>query len=60
MTGQQSGKQPERIVVCCYCRKRIFRVKNGEWYHVRNSSTSCNPQAGSDRRATPVEIEENQ
>lgn len=56
--AQLSGQRA--ITICCYCRKRIYRVKNGEWYHVRNSSTSCRPGEGSDRRATPLEIETGQ
>ena len=49
--------ETKRITICCDCRKRIYRQKNGEWYHERNGSTSCRPGEGSDRRATPVEIE---
>jgi hypothetical protein len=56
-TSGSGTRQAKRIVICCYCRKRIYRQKNGEWYHERNSSTSCKPGEGSDRRATPVEIE---
>ena len=48
--------KPERITICQLCRKRVYRVRNGEWYHERNSSTSCRPGEGSDRRATPLEI----
>jgi hypothetical protein len=39
---------------CQFCRKSIFRAKNGDWYHVRNSSVSCYPGSGSDRRALPA------
>lgn len=39
---------------CHYCRKRIFKAKNGDWYHVRSGSVSCSPGAGSDRRALPA------
>ena len=52
--AQPSGQRA--ITVCCYCRKRVYRVRNGEWYHERGSSTSCKPGEGSDRRATPLEI----
>ena len=55
--AQPSGQRANRITICCYCRKRIFRIVNGEWYHKRNGSTSCRPGEGSDRRATPLEIE---
>ena len=55
MTESEALKR--RITICCYCRKRICRQKNGEWYHERNASTSCRPGEGSDRRATPLEIE---
>ena len=44
------------ITICQLCRKRVFQVRNGEWYHERNASTSCRPGEGSDRRATPLEI----
>lgn len=46
-----------RITICCYCRRRIYRVRNGEWYHEHNASVSCRPGEGSDRRATPIEVE---
>lgn len=39
---------------CAYCRKPISMMRNGEWYHDRNASTSCKPGEGSDRRATPA------
>ena len=42
MTETSGSRQAKPVTICCYCRKRIYRVKNGEW---------------SDRRATPVEIE---
>ena len=54
--AQPSGRQAERITICCYCRKRVYRQKDGTWYHYRNGSTSCRPGEGSDR-ATPLEIE---
>ena len=46
-----------RIFICCYCRKRIFKARNGEWYHERTASTACWFGTGSRKRATPVEIE---
>lgn len=49
-------ERTRRITICCYCRKRIYRVRNGEWYHERSASTSCRPGEGSGRRAAPVEI----
>lgn len=49
--------KPARIFICCYCRKRIHRQRNGEWYHNHNASVSCRPGQGSERRATPVEID---
>jgi nitrite reductase/ring-hydroxylating ferredoxin subunit len=56
-TGSADTAGRRTITICCYCRKRVYRVRNGEWYHERNSSTSCRPGEGSDRRATPLEIE---
>jgi hypothetical protein len=48
----------ERIVICCLCRRRVYRQRNGEWYHLRNGSTACRPGDGNrERRATPLEIE---
>lgn len=46
-----------RITICQLCRKRIDRQRNGAWYHRHNSSVSCRPGEGSDRRAVPLEIE---
>lgn len=46
----------KRITICMFCRNRVYRVRNGEWYHQRNSSTSCKPGEGSERRAVPLEI----
>lgn len=57
MTETPAQTAKRRITICCYCRKRIMRVRNGEWYHIRYSSTSCNPEAGNRNRATPLEIE---
>lgn len=42
-----------RITRCVYCRKRIHKQRNGEWYHNHNASVACRPGEGSDRRATP-------
>lgn len=53
MTGKK------RITICQLCRKRVFQTRNGAWYHRRNGSVSCRPGEGSDRRATPLEIEVN-
>ena len=50
-TGKQTGG---RDVRCCYCWKRIYRQRNGAWYHVHNGSVACHPGEGSDRRATPA------
>jgi hypothetical protein len=47
------GAQPSRWR-CGYCFKPIMLMRNGEWYHVRKSSTSCKPGEGSDRRAFPA------
>ena len=47
----------KRITICQFCRKRIDRQRNGAWYHRHNSSVSCRPGEGSERRATPLEIE---
>jgi hypothetical protein len=46
----------KRITICCYCRKRVYRQKDGTWYHYRNGSRSCRPGEGSDKQATPLEI----
>ena len=45
-----------RDVRCCYCRHRIYRQRNGDWYHEHNGSVSCRPGEGSDRRAAPSVI----
>lgn len=49
----------EHITICGGCRKRVYQVRNGEWYHDRTSSVFCNWPAGTvDRRkAWPLEIE---
>jgi hypothetical protein len=49
MTATGTGR-----TYCRFCRKPIFKAKNGDWYHVRNSSVSCRPGSGSDRRALPA------
>lgn len=46
----------KRIVICQLCRGRLHKQRNGAWYHDRNSSESCRPGEGSERRATPLEI----
>ena len=46
----------KRITICQLCRRRVFRARNGEWYHNHNGSVSCRPGSGSGR-ATPLEIE---
>ena len=38
---------------CGYCRRPIFLARSGDWYHERNSSVSCNPGAGTGRKAFP-------
>jgi hypothetical protein len=45
------------ITICQLCRKRVYQVRNGEWYHERNSTTSCHFGEGSGKRAVPLEIE---
>ena len=57
MTATTSQPGTKRITVCGYCRKLVYRERNGAWYHKRNCSTSCRPGEGSDRRAFPLEIE---
>lgn len=50
-------KTVKRITICCYCRKRIHRQRNGEWYHDHNASTACRPgDCNPDRQASPVEV----
>jgi hypothetical protein len=44
-------------VVCGYCRMRIYRVRNGEWYHTNNSSVSCSLGSGDGRKAFPAAVE---
>jgi hypothetical protein len=39
---------------CGYCYKLIMLMRNGEWYHVRNASTSCYFGTGSSKRAFPA------
>jgi hypothetical protein len=52
------GAQPSgrRVIICQLCRKRAYRVVNGEWYHRRNGSAFCDPGDGTKRRAVPLEI----
>lgn len=45
-----------RRIVCCYCRKRIYKQRNGAWYHEHNASVACRPGDG-DRQATPSVIQ---
>jgi hypothetical protein len=54
---QPSGQRAKHITICQYCRKRVYRQRNGAWYHYGNASMSCRPGEGSDRRAAPLEIE---
>ena len=44
------------ITICQLCRKRVHRVRNGEWYHDRNSSAFCDHTDGMGRKAVPLEI----
>lgn len=38
---------------CTFCRRPIYKTRNGAWYHERNASVSCNPGL-SGNRATPA------
>ena len=53
------GAQPsgQRITICQRCRKRLMQVRNGEWYHERNSSAFCDHTDGTHRKAIPLEVE---
>jgi hypothetical protein len=61
MNTADRTERTKRIVICQLCRRRLFKVENpgpsGAWYHVRGGSVSCRPGEGSERRATPLEIE---
>ena len=46
-----------RIVICQLCRKRVMKMRNGEWYHRHNASAFCRPGDGTGRKAVPFEIE---
>lgn len=53
------GAQPpgqRTITICQLCRKRVYQVRNGEWYHDRNSSAFCNPGGGMGQKAVPLKI----
>ena len=56
-TSHMTRGTTKRITICQLCRRRVYQVRNGDWYHERSASTSCRPGEGSDRRALPVEIE---
>jgi len=36
---------------CENCRKRIYKARDGAWYHDHNASAFCDPGQGSGRRA---------
>jgi hypothetical protein len=55
MTCEQATSR--RITICQLCRRRVYRVRNGEWYHDRNASAFCHPGDGTGRKALPLEIE---
>lgn len=52
-----AAKTPARITICQLCRKRVYRVRNGEWYHNGNASAFCHPGDGTHRKAVPLEID---
>lgn len=45
------------VCICQLCRRRVFRQRNGAWYHRHNGSVACRPGEGSDARATPLQVE---
>jgi hypothetical protein len=53
--AQPSGQRA--ITICQRCRKRLMQVRNGEWYHERNSSVFCDHTDGTRRKAIPISIE---
>jgi hypothetical protein len=49
---------PETVVICQLCRRRVHRLRDGSWYHDRNSSWFCYPGDGTKRKAIPVHLRE--
>jgi hypothetical protein len=45
------------MAICQLCHKRVFRVKNGEWYHQHNASAFCRPGDGTHRKVVLLRIE---
>jgi hypothetical protein len=45
------------MTICQLCRKRVYQVRNGEWYHDRNSSAFCHPGDGTGRKVVLLRIE---
>lgn len=56
LNGPASTDNTREITVCGYCRRRVYRQRNGEWYHYHNGSTSCQPGHGTGRKAYPLQI----
>jgi hypothetical protein len=44
------------IHICQLCRRRVYRLRNGEWYHELNGSAFCYPGDGRHRKALPLTI----
>jgi hypothetical protein len=44
---------PDATTRCCYCHRKLIRMRNQAWYHRHNASTSCYPGTGG-RQASPV------
>jgi hypothetical protein len=52
----ESRSQEKHITICVGCRRGVFQIRSGAWYHRHNCSTACYPGDGSGRRARPREI----
>jgi hypothetical protein len=53
------GAQPpgqRTITICQLCSRRVYLLRNGEWYHRGNASAFCRPGDGSHRKAIPLRI----
>ena len=43
-------------MICQLCRRRVYQVRNGEWYHEGNGSAFCHPGDGTKRKALPLAV----
>ena len=39
--------------LCMFCRKPVYKQRNGAWYHRGNGSASCSLGSGSRKKALP-------